>query len=267
MRLPWADDGSRADGFRFREDASAPDRGRLLLGHRRLRLRRPLIRAFAQFGWFADIRGAAARRRQRRAGHRPARHVVRHRPAGHRLKIALDVELTDAQEKELADLGFIPLSRARDTPHAVFHGNPSLQRPQGDSRQPAATANARLSAMLQYIFCVSRFAHYVKVIGRDRIGSFQPVEDCQEFLRRWLLGYTIASDAATSEQRARYPLREVDVSVRELPGRPGLYSCVIHLRPHFQLDQMASSFRLVTEIALPARPHDAADRSTSRGSA
>ena len=248
-RLPWADDGSRADGFRYREDVSAPDLSGYCWAPAVFAFAGTLIRAFDQFGWFAEIRGAAA---QGGSGglvtDLPGMSFGTDRP-GVGYKIALDVELTDAVEKDLTDLGIIALSRARDTPHAVFHGNPSLQRPKGDSRQPAATANARLSAMLQYIFCISRFAHYVKVIGRDRIGAFQTVEDCQEFLRRWLLGYSVASDTATSEQRARYPLREVDVSVRELPGRPGLYGCIIHLRPHFQLDQVASSFRLVTEIA------------------
>ncbi|MFE0752558.1 type VI secretion system contractile sheath large subunit [Inquilinus sp. NPDC058860] len=250
MRLPWADDGSRADGFRYREDASSPDLSGYCWGPAIFAFAGTLIRAFESSGWFAEIRGAA------RDGSRgglvtdlPIDHFGTDRP-GVGAKLSTDVELTDAQEEELSRLGLMTLCRARDTPYAVFHGNPSLQRPERYDR-PVATANARLSAMLQYIFCISRFAHCVKVIGRDRIGAFQHAEDCQEFLRRWLLDYSIASDTATTEERARYPLREVDVAVRELPGRPGLYSCVIHLQPHFQLDQVASSFRLVTELAAP----------------
>lgn len=250
MRPPWPDDGSRTDGFRYREDTSAPDLSGYCWGPAAFAFGGILIRAFDDSGWFAEIRGAAV------GGNSGG--LVTDLPSlsfgtdreGVGYRIATDVELTDAAEKDISDLGIIALCRGRDTPHAVFHGNPSLQRPKTYDRQ-VATANARLSAMLQYIFCISRFAHYVKVIGRERVGTFLSAEDCQEFLRRWLLSYSISSDTATGEQRARYPLREVDVTVRELPGRPGMYGCVIHLRPHFQLDQVASSFRLVTELTAP----------------
>jgi type VI secretion system protein ImpD len=250
MRLPWPDDGSRTDGFRYREDTSAPDLSGYCWGPAAFAFAGTLIHAFDSFGWFAEIRGASA------LGGTgglvldlPQMSFGTDRP-GVGVRIGTDVELTDAVEKDLSDLGLIALCRARDTPHAVFHGNASLQRPKAYETQ-AATANAGLSAMLQYVFCISRFAHYVKIIGRDRVGAFQTAEDCQEFLRRWLLEYSISSDSASSEQRARFPLREVDVAVRELPGRPGLYSCTIHLRPHFQLDQVASAFRLVTELNAP----------------
>lgn len=250
MRLPWPDDGSRTDGFRYREDVSALDLSGYCWGPAAFAFAGTLIRAFDSFGWFAEIRGASA------LGGTgglvldlPQMSFGTDRP-GVGGRIGTDVELTDAIEKDLSDLGLIALCRARDTPHAVFHGNASLQRPKAYETQ-AATANAGLSAMLQYVFCISRFAHYVKIIGRDRVGAFQTAEDCQEFLRRWLLEYSISSDSASNEQRARFPLREVDVAVRELPGRPGLYSCTIHLRPHFQLDQVASAFRLVTELNAP----------------
>jgi type VI secretion system protein ImpD len=250
MRLPWSDDGSRTDGFRYREDVSAPDLTGYCWGPASFAFAGTLIRAFDSSGWFAEIRGASV------LGGTGG--LVTDLPQmsfgtdrdGVGLKIGTDVELTDMIEKDLSDLGLIALCRARDTPYAVFHGNASLQRPRAYDGQ-AASANARLSAMLQYVFCISRFAHYVKIIGRDRVGAFQTAEDCQEFLRRWLLDYSISSDTASGEQRARFPLREVDVAVRELPGRPGLYSCTIHLRPHFQLDQVASSFRLVTELNAP----------------
>ncbi|WP_343716567.1 type VI secretion system contractile sheath large subunit [Inquilinus sp.] len=250
MRPPWPDDGSRTDGFRYREDVSAPDLSGYCWGPASFAFAGTLIRAFDSFGWFAEIRGASA------LGGTgglvtdlPQLSFGTDRP-GIGVRFGTDVELTDAIEKDLSDLGLIALCRARDTSHAVFHGNASLQRPRTYDSQ-AATANAGLSAMLQYVFCISRFAHYVKIIGRDRVGAFQTAEDCQEFLRRWLLDYSISSDSASAEQRARFPLREVDVAVRELPGRPGLYSCTIHLRPHFQLDQVASGFRLVTELNAP----------------
>jgi type VI secretion system protein ImpD len=115
----------------------------------------------------------------------------------------------------------------------------------------AATANARLSAMLQYILCISRFAHYIKVIGRDRIGSFHTPEEFEMVVQRWLADYCIGNDDAPPETKARYPLREAQVEVRELPGRPGTYACTIHLKPHFQLDDVATTFRLVTELTSP----------------
>lgn len=245
LRRPWGEDPGRIDGFRYVEDVSGPDAGKYLWGVAAFAFALVLIRAHDATGWFADIRGAA---RDHELGG-----LVRELPADHfgtdrpdvGLKPPVDVQLTDAQDKRLADLGLIALAPARDTPWVVFHGNPSLQLARPYDRE-AASANARLSAMLQYMLCVSRFAHYVKVIGRDRVGSFSDAAACEEYLRRWLLGYSIASDTATPEQKARYPLRECAVSVRESPGRPGIYDCTIHLRPHFQLDEVSSGFRLVT---------------------
>jgi type VI secretion system protein ImpD len=107
--------------------------------------------------------------------------------------------------------------------------------------------------MLQHIFCVSRFAHYLKVMARDKIGAQFSPEDCERFLADWLRKYTTSSDTAGPEDRAKYPLREAKVAVRERPDKPGSYNCVVHLRPHFQLDQMFMSMRLTTELA-PGRP-------------
>ncbi len=103
--------------------------------------------------------------------------------------------------------------------------------------------------MLQYILCVSRFAHYLKVIARDKIGSQFSPEDCERLLSEWLRNYTTASDTSGPEDRAKHPLREAKVMVRERLDTPGSYNCVIHLRPHFQLDQMFMSMRLTTELA------------------
>jgi type VI secretion system protein ImpD len=114
--------------------------------------------------------------------------------------------------------------------------------------EAAATVNARLSAMLPYVFCVSRVAHYLKVISRDKLGSFHGPADCEAYLGRWLSRYTNSNEKASLEMRARYPLREARVQVRERPEKPGHYLCVAHLRPHFQLDQMISAVKLVTEL-------------------
>jgi type VI secretion system protein ImpD len=119
--------------------------------------------------------------------------------------------------------------------------------------RPSATANARLSGMLQYTLCISRFAHFIKIIGREHIGSLMTAEECQDLMQRWLTGYCVGSDSATAEIKARYPLRAGSVEVKDVPGKPGSYSCNIFLQPHFQLDDIAAGFRLVTELAPTAR--------------
>ncbi len=253
MRRRHRDDGSRIDGFRFQgrgtkaEGHGYRDHG-YLWGNAVYAFAAVLIRAFATSGWFADIRGA---RRDVLGGGivvgLPVDSFETDKP-GVAVKFATDVILSERREKELSDLGFIPLSKAANTEYSVFYSNQSAQVAKHYDN-PAAAANARLSTMLQYIMCVSRFAHYIKVIGRDRIGSFATPEVCEDFLQRWLHGYTTGNDDAGPETKARYPLREASVRVRELPSRPGIYHCTVHLRPHFQLDQVLSAFKLVTELA------------------
>jgi type VI secretion system protein ImpD len=251
LRRPYADDGSRIDGFRFEEDHDRTDERGHLWGSAGYAFASVVVRAFGRSGWFTDIRGA---RRDVEGGglvvDLPVPCFETDRP-GIATKYSTEVALSERQEKELADLGFIPLSKAKDTPYSVFYSNQSAQAHK-KYETAAATVNARISAMLQYILCVSRFAHYLKVLARDKVGSFQTPEECEQFLRRWLQGYCNANDKAGPETLARYPLREGAVSVREPPGRPGIYQCTIHLRPHFQLDQVISEFKLVTELAPPA---------------
>jgi type VI secretion system ImpC/EvpB family protein len=166
-------------------------------------------------------------------------------------KISTDVIITDSQEKEFGELGFIPLSHCQDTEYSLFSGNQSIQKPLKYDELPA-TINARLSAMLQYMLCVSRFSHYLKVISRDKLGRLNGAAECEDYLRKWLLKYTTANDNAGVELKSRYPLREARIQMRERPGKPGAYNCVVHLRPHFQLDQLHMAVKLKTELA-PAR--------------
>jgi len=107
-----------------------------------------------------------------------------------------------------------------------------------------------LSSMIQYMLCVSRFGHYIKVIGRDKIGSFMSAQDCQRIFQNWLNQYTTSSDDSSSVLKARYPLAESKVEIKEQPGKPGYFTCIIYLKPHFQLDQLVSSIKLVTELAV-----------------
>ncbi len=251
MRLPYGDDGTRVDEFRFREDVGEPDRRQYLWGNAAYAFGAVLVRAFAQSGWLADIRGV----RTDGPGGGMVTGLATPTCATDRTglvpRCSTDVMITDAQEQELSDLGLVPLCHCPDTDVAVFYSNPSAQRPKVyDTR--AATANARLSAMLQYMLCVGRFAHYLKVLARDKVGTMQTPGECEDYLHRWLTNYTLADDAAELEAKARYPLREAQVQIREHPGKPGKYLAVFHLRPHFQLDQVVTSVRLTTEVA-PAR--------------
>ncbi len=252
MRLPYEDDGSRNDCFRFREDVAGRDPRKYLWGNAAFALGAVLVREFAESGWLADIRGV----RQGAAGgglvpRLPVHHALTDRP-GVAPKGSTDVVLTDRQEPGLSELGFIPLCRCHDTPFSAFYGNQSAQKAKKYD-DPAASLNAQISTMLQYVLCASRFAHYVKVAARDKIGAFTEAEQCEDFLHRWLQGYVTSDSDASPEVKAQYPLREASVKVRENPGKPGSYLCVIHLWPHFQLDELTTSVRLTTELT-PGRP-------------
>ena len=247
MRRPWRPDPQRSDGFPFREDVSGQSGRGYLWGNACFAFGGVLIRAFARCGWFGDIRGVEEGQeggglvtdlpnldfedQARGGGHRPPTEVV----------------ITDAQERTLSDLGFISLCACHGTPWAAFYATPSLQRPQRYD-DAAAAANARLSAMLQYILCTARIAHYLKVMCRDRAGSYDSPAQIEHSISKWLFDLSVSSDDADAEAQAKYPLADTSVSVHEVPGKPGTYASVIHLRPHFQLDQMSSSIRLTTEI-------------------
>jgi type VI secretion system ImpC/EvpB family protein len=248
MRLPYQDDGSRRDRFRFREDTGGRDAGKYLWGNAAYALGAVLIRTFKESGWLADIRGA---QRGAEGGGLvpglPVASAVTDKP-GVVPTGSTDVAITDRLEPELSELGFIPLCRCQDTELSAFYGTPTVQKPKKYD-DPAATANARISAMLQYMLCTSRFAHYLKVIARDKIGSFAEPEECEHFLHDWLQRYVTADAEASAEIKAKYPLRQADVRVRAHPDRPGSYLCVVQLWPHFQLDELTTSIRLATELS------------------
>ena len=157
-----------------------------------------------------------------------------------------EVNITDEQEKELSDLGFLPLIHYKDQNFAVFLGAQTAQKPK-EYTNPDATSNAAISARLPYVMASSRIAHYIKVIGRDRIGSSLTPEDVQKELSDWLNQYT-NSNAIGNAARAKFPLRESSVSVVEQPGRPGCYSAIAYLRPWLQMEELAASVRTVASI-------------------
>lgn len=248
MRLPYEDDGSRVDGFCFREDVAGPDRSKYLWGNAAYAFGAVLIRAFADSGWLARIRGV---QRDVEGGGLVSDlpvHSFSTDKQGVAPKCSTDVIITDYQEQELSELGFIPLCRCADTEYSAFYTNQSVQKPKEYDELPA-TMNARISAMLQYMLCVSRFAHYLKVAARDRVGAFTEAGECERYLHQWIQQYVTADADASPEVKAEYPLREASVQVREQPGKPGSYVCVAHLWPHFELDELTATVRVTTQLA------------------
>ncbi len=252
MRRPYEDDGSRVDGFLFGEEVAGRDRRKYLWGSAAYAFGAVLARAFAQTGWLASIRGAT--RGSDGGGLVPGLpvHSFSTDKEGIVPKCSTDVIITDLQEQELGELGFIPLCHCRDTELSVFYANHSVQKPKKYDDLPA-TMNARMSSMLQYMLCVSRFAHYLKVAARDKIGSFTEAAQCERFLHDWFQRYVTADADASPQVKAEYPLREARVQVREHPGKPGCYLCVAHLWPHFELDELTASVKVTTELT-PGRP-------------
>jgi type VI secretion system protein ImpD len=247
MRVPYDDDGSRADGFRFREEVEAPDRRNYLWGSSAYAFASVLIRAFGSSRWFADIRGME---RDVEAGGVVADlpvHSFSTDRRGVAPKASLEVKISEPQEQELTRLGLIPLCHAWDTEYSVFYSNASLNKPKLYD-EAVAVANARISAMLQYVMCASRFAHYLKVMARNKLGSFQTGEEMEDHLNRWLSKYVTPDEKASPAIKARYPLFAGRVEVRDVPGSPGSYRMIMHLLPHFQLDRLTASLRLVTRL-------------------
>ena len=193
-----------------------------------------------------------SRGRRRRVGRGLPTHTFSTDEGEVALKCPTEIAITDRREKELSDLGFIPLLHCKGTDYAAFFGAQSAQKAKKYDTD-AANANARLSTQLQYIMATSRFAHYLKSIMRDKIGSFMTRGNCEDYLNRWIKNYVLADDNAGQETKAKFPLREARVEVQEVPGKPGVYKAVAFLRPHFQLEELTVSLRLVAELPPPAQ--------------
>jgi len=166
------------------------------------------------------------------------------------LKYPTETAITDRREKELNDLGFITLVHCKNTDKAAFFGGQTTQKPKV-YQDPQATANAKLSSQLPYIMATSRFAHYIKAMMRDKVGSFMTKENVSDYLNKWIADYVLLDDRASQSSKASYPLREARVDVEDVVGKPGVYKAVVYLRPHFQLDELTASLRLVAELPPP----------------
>jgi type VI secretion system protein ImpC len=162
-------------------------------------------------------------------------------------KCPTEIGITDRREAELSKCGFLPLCHYKNTDYAVFFGAQSAQKPKKYDR-PEATANAAISSRLPYVMATSRFAHYLKVMARDKIGSFMEVGDCEVWLNRWISNYVNSNPDASQEMKAQYPLADAKVVVREVPGAPGSYNAIAYMRPWLQLEELTTSMRMVARI-------------------
>jgi len=243
-RLPYhPKDGTTVEGFNYVEEVDGNDHSSYLWCNTAYAFGARLTKAFEDFGWCAAIRGVEGGGLVEEL----PTHTFRTDDGEVALKCPTEVAITDRREKELSDLGFIPLVHCKNTDYAAFFGAQSAQKPKKYNTD-AANANASLSAQLQYMFAVSRVAHYLKAMMREKIGSFASAGNVEDFLNRWISQYVLLDDNATQEAKAQFPLREASVQVSEVPGKPGVYRAVSFLRPHFQLDELSVSLRLVAEL-------------------
>ncbi|MGP5201365.1 type VI secretion system contractile sheath large subunit [Psychrobacter aquimaris] len=243
-RLPYdPKDGTVVEGFNFTEEVSGNNHDDYLWVNAAYAFASRLTAAFSDYRWCAAIRGVEGGGLVEGL---PV-HTFKTDEGDLALKCPTEISITDRREKELSDLGFIPLVHCKNTNYAAFFGAQSAQKAK-TYQNDDANANAALSTQIQYIMAVSRIAHYLKAMMRDKVGSFLAPGNVESFLNDWISRYVLLDDGASQEAKAQYPLREASVQVVEVPGKPGVYKSVVFLRPHFQLDELSVSLRLVTQL-------------------
>ena len=248
MRLPYGKETKVVEGFNYEEGVDGTDHSKYLWGNAAYALAARMTNAFSQFGWCTAIRGVEGGGLVEGL---PA-HTFRTDQGDVAIKCPTEIAITDRREKELADQGMVPLVHCKGTDKAAFFSIQSCNKPKVYDSD-AATANARISAQLPYMMATCRFAHYLKAMMRDKIGSFLSREDCFRFLNRWISQYVTEDDKADQHTKAQFPLREARVDVEEIKGKPGCYRAIAYLRPHFQLDELSVSLRLVADLPEPAK--------------
>jgi type VI secretion system protein ImpC len=248
LREPYGKDTVPVEAFQYEEHVDGTDHNKYLWGNAAWALGARVTNAFALYGWCACIRGVESGGLVEGL---PV-HNFRTDSGDVAMKCPTEVPITDRREKELADLGFAPLVHCKGTPNAAFFSVQSAQKAKVYDKD-SATANARISAQLPYIFAVSRFAHYLKTMMRDKIGGYMSRSEAQTFLNNWIANYVVANDDAPLSVKAKRPLKEARVDVQEDPRKPGVYRAIAFLRPHFQLDELSVSMRLVAELPAPAK--------------
>lgn len=246
-RLPYGKDNP-AEDFNYTENVDGTDHDKYLWTNAAYAFAGRLTDAFAKYHWCVAIRGPEG---GGLVSGLPV-HTFRSREGDIGAKCPTEILIPDTREKELSDLGFVPLIHCKNTDYAAFFGANSVQRPKKYD-DAGATANAKLSSQTQYLMATSRIAHYLKAICRDKIGSFQSRVECETFLRKWIMNYVLPQDEAPQELKARKPLREAKIEVLDDKARPGCYKAKISLKPHFQLEELNVSLSLVADLPAGAQ--------------
>lgn len=247
MRLPYGANTVPVEGMNFEEDVAGADTAKFCWTNAAFIMAQRITNAYSLYGWTAAIRGVEG------GG------IVEGLPAytfkttdgDIALKCPTETAITDRRENELSNLGFISLCHCKGTDFAAFFGGQTAQKPKVYNLDDA-NSNARLSAALPYMLTASRFAHYIKVIMRDKIGSFLTKDNVQRYLTTWIANYILLNDDAPQKAKSRYPLREARIDVYDVAGKPGSYEAVVYLRPHFQMEELTASIRLVATLPPPA---------------
>ena len=248
LRVPYGKDTKPVDAFHYEEGVTGADHSKYLWGNASYALGARITGAFARYGWCAAIRGVEG---GGLVDSLPS-HTFQTEHGDVALKCPTETIITDRREKELADQGFAPLVHCKGTDYAAFFSVQTCQKPKIYNTDEA-NANARLSAQLPYMLAVCRFAHYLKAMMRDKVGSFTSRKDCEIFLNNWIITYVTEDDTASHAVKAQYPLREARIEVIEDKAKPGVFKAIAFLRPHFQLDELSVSLRLVAELPKSAR--------------
>lgn len=243
LRLPYGPDTVTVEGINFVEDASGTDASKFLWGNSAYILGQRVTNAFSLYGWTAAIRGVEG------GGLVEGLPTYKFKTSRGDVEMVCptQVAITDRREKELNDLGFMAICHCKGSNKAAFFGGQTTNRPK-KYISDAANSNAQISAMLPYVLAASRFAHYIKVIMRDKVGSFLTRANIEGYLNSWIAQYVLLDDNAPQLVKAAYPLRAALVKVTDVPGKPGAYRATVFLKPHFQLEELTTSIRLVAEI-------------------
>lgn len=247
MRLPYGPDTLPVDGMNYVESIDGADNTEFCWGNAAFVLGQRIGNAVSLYKWPAAIRGVEGGGLVEGL---PA-YTFKTTDGDIALKCPTEIAITDRREKELSNMGFLAICHSKGTDYAAFFGGQTTQKPKVYNTDEA-NANASLSARLPYLLAASRFAHYIKAIMRDKIGSFLTKDNVSLYLNNWIASYVLLNDVASQELKARYPLREARIDVFDVPGKPGSYKATIFLRPHFQLEELTASIRLVASLPPPA---------------
>jgi type VI secretion system protein ImpC len=243
-RVPYGAKTSPVEEFDFEEETGGGDHSKYTWSNAAYAMAVNINRAFKQYGWCTSIRGVESGG----AVEGLPVHTFPSDDGGVDMKCPTEIAISDRREAELANSGFMPLIHRKNTDVAAFIGAQSLQKP-AEYSDPDATANARLGARLPYLFASCRFAHYLKCMVRDKVGSFKERADMERYLSNWIKAYVIGNPSeAGDELKARKPLAGAEVKVEEVEGNPGYYSAKFHLRPHYQLEGVNVTMSLVARL-------------------